>query len=52
MKISDNKVPSKSVAKPFPTAEMIELRRLADEYKVIRGGNFVILKSMFLFEVF
>ncbi|XP_039303302.1 uncharacterized protein LOC105200057 isoform X3 [Solenopsis invicta] len=33
VKISDNKVPSKSVAKPFPTAEMIELRRLADEYK-------------------
>ncbi|XP_011637491.1 uncharacterized protein LOC105427440 isoform X5 [Pogonomyrmex barbatus] len=31
VRISDNKVPSE--ARPFPTAEVIELRRLADEYK-------------------
>ncbi|XP_032683894.1 uncharacterized protein LOC116850071 isoform X10 [Odontomachus brunneus] len=29
----DRKGPAKSQAKPFPTAEVIELRRLADEYK-------------------
>lgn len=39
MRISDNKVSSKSEARPFPTAEVIELRRLADEYKVIREGR-------------
>ncbi|KYN26775.1 hypothetical protein ALC57_03816 [Trachymyrmex cornetzi] len=33
VRISDNKVPEKSKARPFPTAEVIELRRLADEYK-------------------
>lgn len=33
---SDDKAASKSQEKPFPTAEVIELRRLADEYKVIR----------------
>lgn len=38
MRISDDKGPvGKLQAKPFPTAEVIELRRLADEYKVIRG---------------
>lgn len=36
VRISENKVPGKSEARPFPTAEVIELRRLADEYKVIR----------------
>ncbi|XP_043495776.1 uncharacterized protein LOC122519981 isoform X2 [Polistes fuscatus] len=30
---SDDKAASKSQEKPFPTAEVIELRRLADEYK-------------------
>ncbi|XP_070528337.1 platelet binding protein GspB isoform X7 [Cardiocondyla obscurior] len=33
VRISDNKISGKSEAKPFPTAEVIELRRLADEYK-------------------
>ncbi|XP_072752975.1 uncharacterized protein [Anoplolepis gracilipes] len=33
VRISDNKMPGKSQAKPFPMAEVIELRRLADEYK-------------------
>ncbi|XP_026826733.1 uncharacterized protein LOC105282341 isoform X2 [Ooceraea biroi] len=35
VRISDRagKGPGKSQVKPFPTAEMIELRRLADEYK-------------------
>ncbi|XP_025152675.1 mucin-5AC isoform X4 [Harpegnathos saltator] len=33
VRISDDKGPGKSQAKPFPTAEVIELRRLADEYK-------------------
>ncbi|XP_018304415.1 flocculation protein FLO11 isoform X8 [Mycetomoellerius zeteki] len=33
VRISDNKVPEKSKSRPFPTAEVIELRRLADEYK-------------------
>ncbi|XP_011879118.1 PREDICTED: serine/arginine repetitive matrix protein 1 isoform X3 [Vollenhovia emeryi] len=33
VRILDNKVPSKSQVRPFPTAEVIELRRLADEYK-------------------
>ncbi|XP_018354374.1 PREDICTED: RE1-silencing transcription factor isoform X7 [Trachymyrmex septentrionalis] len=33
VRISDNKVTEKSKARPFPTAEVIELRRLADEYK-------------------
>ncbi|XP_029159558.1 uncharacterized protein LOC114931603 isoform X2 [Nylanderia fulva] len=33
VRIKDNKVPGKSQAKPFPMAEVIELRRLADEYK-------------------
>ncbi|XP_012060891.1 PREDICTED: nuclear receptor corepressor 1 [Atta cephalotes] len=33
VRISDNKMPEKSKARPFPTAEVIELRRLADEYK-------------------
>ncbi|XP_014480987.1 PREDICTED: uncharacterized protein LOC106747705 isoform X2 [Dinoponera quadriceps] len=33
VRISDDKRPGKSQAKPFPTAEVIELRRLADEYK-------------------
>ncbi|XP_020292438.1 uncharacterized protein LOC109859022 [Pseudomyrmex gracilis] len=33
VRISDNKAPGKSQARPFPTAEVIELRRLADEYK-------------------
>ncbi|XP_071650962.1 uncharacterized protein [Temnothorax longispinosus] len=33
VRISDNKVRGKSETRPFPTAEVIELRRLADEYK-------------------
>ncbi|XP_011701108.1 PREDICTED: flocculation protein FLO11 [Wasmannia auropunctata] len=33
VRILDNKVPGKAKARPFPTAEVIELRRLADEYK-------------------
>lgn len=51
VRIVDNKVAGKSQARPFPTAEVIELRRLADEYKVIRGRCFVVLKSKFLFEL-
>lgn len=35
VRISDDKGLSKPQEKPFPTAEVIELRRLADEYKVI-----------------
>ncbi|XP_071567529.1 uncharacterized protein [Temnothorax nylanderi] len=33
VRISDNKVRGKSETRPFPTSEVIELRRLADEYK-------------------
>ncbi|XP_076177924.1 uncharacterized protein LOC143152095 isoform X11 [Ptiloglossa arizonensis] len=33
VRIMDDKGPSKQQEKPFPTAEVIELRRLADEYK-------------------
>ncbi|XP_036140916.1 uncharacterized protein LOC105834274 isoform X2 [Monomorium pharaonis] len=33
VRISDNKMLGQSEAKPFPTKEVIELRRLADEYK-------------------
>lgn len=42
MRIMDNKMPDKSKARPFPTADVIELRRLADEYKVIRGRCFIV----------
>ncbi|XP_053984857.1 uncharacterized protein LOC128879552 isoform X8 [Hylaeus volcanicus] len=33
VRILDDKGPSKQQEKPFPTSEVIELRRLADEYK-------------------
>ncbi|XP_025271070.1 mucin-5AC isoform X4 [Camponotus floridanus] len=33
VRVSDNKKSGKSQPKPFPMAEVIELRRLADEYK-------------------
>ncbi|XP_068975383.1 uncharacterized protein [Bombus flavifrons] len=33
VRISDDKGPSKPQKKPFPTSDVIELRRLADEYK-------------------
>lgn len=47
VRISDDKGLSKPQEKPFPTAEVIELRRLADEYKVIPGAKMPLFHSIF-----
>jgi len=49
VRISDDKRPGKSRARPFPTAEVVELRRLADEYKVIVGRGVSFLGYLPLF---
>ncbi|PBC33414.1 hypothetical protein APICC_03974 [Apis cerana cerana] len=51
VRISDDKGLSKPQEKPFPTAEVIELRRLADEYKCTFSGYVVCLCKYFQFRV-